>query len=357
MTFLRKAGGALMLTAATMACAAAQAGAQVKAADKPVFPAGVPVVNVPFNDNNLNFQKLGSIHMRLSFNGGPDKGFQVDTGSTGIMVPVSMIPNYEGKGEPGEITYSSSGVHLIGTWETVDVTFEDARMPDGSPVVAHMPVLAVTRRECLPLGVNAHPCNPGPWGGGMMGIGFGRGKDEDWKTQQRNPLLMLNAMQQGKMRRGYVITPKGIQLGLNAETMTGDWKWQKLEPRKANVPSDYPGPKDWTTAAGTIEIKGTRLPMGTVLIDTGLTNMMLSSPGAPESGDVPDGVPIKVLLLGGQLSYEFTTGDTHDPESPRRVSWRKAHDTTFVNTGLRAIAHFDYAYDSDAGFLGLRYRQ
>ncbi|MDE1163153.1 MAG: hypothetical protein PW792_14615 [Acidobacteriaceae bacterium] len=356
MTFLRSAGGALALAAVTMAGLSARAGAQVKPADKPIFPAGTPVVNVPFADDNLNFQKLGSLHMRLSFNGGPDKRFQVDTGSTGIMVPASMIPNYQGKGEPGEITYSSSGVHLTGTWETVDVTFEDARMPDGSPVVAHMPVLAVTQKECLALGVNATKCSPGPWGGGMMGVGFGRGKDEDWNTQQRNPWLMLNAMQEGRMRRGYVITPKGVQLGLNAETISGDWKWQKLLPRTATVPSSYPGPKDWTTAAGTVEVKGTRLPMGTVLIDTGLTNMMLSSPGAPDSGDVPDGVPIKVWLLGGQLSYEFTTGGMHDPETPRKVSWRKPHETTFVNTGLRAIAHFDYCYDSDGGFLGLKFR-
>ncbi|MFT3971932.1 MAG: hypothetical protein QM699_00170 [Amaricoccus sp.] len=176
---------------------------------------------MPYADNALNFQRLGSLHMRLAFNGGADSGFQIDTGSVGIMVSADEIPGYTGKGEPGEITYSSSGVHLTGTWETVDVKFVDAKMPDGSPVIAHMPVLAVTRRECLGTGVNAAKCSPGPGHPHMLGIGFGRGDGSDWKVQQRNAFLMLNAMQQGRMRRGYVLTTKGVQLGLSAEVLPG----------------------------------------------------------------------------------------------------------------------------------------
>ncbi|MFC6645601.1 hypothetical protein ACFQBQ_08400 [Granulicella cerasi] len=134
--------------------------AQAKAPVKPTFPAGVPAVTVPYSDDALNFQHLGSIHMRLSFNGGESSTFQIDTGSTGIMVSADEIPGYTGKGEPGEITYSSSGIRLSGTWETVDVKFEDAKMPDGSPIIAHMPVLAVKLRECLGTGVNAAHCSP-----------------------------------------------------------------------------------------------------------------------------------------------------------------------------------------------------
>jgi hypothetical protein len=328
----------------------------VKAQGKPVFPAGVPVVQVPFADDNLNFQKLGSLHMNLSMNGGEPHGFQIDTGSVGIMVGADEIPHFDGKGEPGEITYSSSGVHLMGVWTMVDVRFEDAKMPDGSPVVAHMPVLAVTRRECLGTGVNAAKCSPGPGHPHMLGIGFGRGKGDDYASLQKNAFLMLNAMQKGMMRRGYILSPRGVQLGLNAESVDAGWKWQKLEARAAKIPDSYNGPPDWETAAGTIEVDHKLLPMGTVLIDTGLTNMMMSSPGAPKDGDVPDGVPITVHLLGNQLTYSFAAGDAHDPETPRRVSWRAPHDKTFVNTGLRALSHFDYCFDDDAGYLGLKYR-
>src|ERR1700742_4906534 len=96
----------------TIACVASAA--SLHAQGKPVFPAGVPVVQVPFADDHLNFQKLGSMHLNLSMNGGESHGFQIDTGSVGIMVGADEIPNFDGKGEPGEITYSSSGVHLIG---------------------------------------------------------------------------------------------------------------------------------------------------------------------------------------------------------------------------------------------------
>lgn len=323
---------------------------------KPVFPKEVPVVQVPFADSDLNFQHLGSIHLNLSMNGGEPHGFQIDTGSVGIMVGADEIPGFDGKGEPGEITYSSSGVHLTGVWTTVDVRFDDAKNVDGTPVVAHMPVLAVTRKECLGTGVNAAKCSPGPAHPHMLGIGFGRGSSDVYDVLQKNAFLMVDAMQKGRMRRGYVISSKGIQLGLSAETVSGDWKWQKLEPRSVHGPDSYAGPYDWETAAGTVEIDHKILPMGTVLIDTGLTNMMLSSPGAPGQGDLPDGVAITVHLLGSQLAYTFTVGDMHDPETPRKVSWRVAHDKTFVNTGLRAISHFDYCFDADAGYLGLKYR-
>lgn len=328
----------------------------VQAQGKPVFPAGTPVVQVPFGNERLSFQKLGTLYMNLSMNGGEAHNFVIDTGSVGIMVGADEIPNFDGKGEPGEITYSSSGVHLMGVWTTVDVRFEDAKMPDGSPVVAHMPVLAVTKRECLGTGVNAAKCSPGPGHPHMLGIGFGRGKAEDYTLMQKNAFVMLNAMQKGMMRRGYIISPKGVQLGLNAASVDASWKWQKLEARSAKVPDSYNGPQDWETAAGTIEVDHKVLTMGTVLIDTGLTNMMLSSPGAPTNGDIPDGIPITVHLLGNQLSYSFVSGDVHDPETPRRVSWRMPHEKTFVNTGLRGLAHFDYCFDDDAGFLGLKYR-
>lgn len=221
------------LTGATFLVISMASQAQSKPAEKPVFPSGVPVIQVPFADDNLSFQHLNSIHLNLSFNGGPASRFQVDTGSVGIMVGADEIPGFDGKGEPGEITYSSSGVHLTGVWTTVDVGFPDAHMPDGSPVVAHMKVLAVTHKECLGIGVNEAKCSPGPAHPHMLGIGFGRGKDDEYTTALRNAFLMLNAMQKGSMRRGYTITPHGVQLGLNAESITGDWKWRSLRPVKS----------------------------------------------------------------------------------------------------------------------------
>lgn len=323
--------------------------------DAPTFDVNAPVVMVPYS-GEVDFGDLRSLHVRLTLNGGEPHGFDVDTGSVGIMVAASEIPGFDGKGEPGEITYTSSGVHLAGVWTTVDVGFPDARSADGKPVVAHMQVLAVTGKECTGKGVNAAYCKPGPAHPYMLGIGFGRGLAKNFDAQRRNAFVMLNAMQAGAMRRGYMITPKGIQLGLNQQTAQGDWVWQRLARRAVKTPNSYAGPPDYETAPGTFEVKGHRLPMGTVLMDTGLTNMMVEAPGAPSVGDLPEGTKVRIDLLGGRLSYEFRVNET-SPVSPRRVSWRFAQRGTFVNTGLRALALFDYCYDAEDGYLGLRPRK
>jgi hypothetical protein len=94
--------------------------------------------------------------------------------------------------------------------------------------------------------------------------------------------------------------------------------------------------------------------MGTVLMDTGLTNMMLAAPDGPTPGDVPAGSRVTINLLAGKLHYSFKVGDFDDPLTPRKVSWIKPTHGVYVNTGLRALAAFDYLYDADGGYLGLR---
>ena len=269
------------------------------------------------------------------------------------------IPNFDGKGEPGELTYSSSGVHEKGVWTTVEITFPDVKMPDGRPVVAHVPVLAVTSMDCTGKGVNADHCRvsasaPDPH---MLGIGFGRAQATAFDAQRKNTFVQLDDMVAGKMRRGYVISPAGIQLGLSAESVGGGWVWQKLSPRDAKVPDDYNGPKDWETAPGTFAVAGKTAPMGSVLIDTGLTNMMLEAEGAPHDGDLTAGTPVKVYLLGGRFSYDFQVNDVANPATPRKTSWRNPLHGTFVNTGVHALTLFDYCFDSDGGYLGLRERK
>ena len=96
--------------------------------------------------------------------------------------------------------------------------------------------------------------------------------------------------------------------------------------------------------------------MGTMLLDTGLTNMMIANPDGPSGREVPPGAKVTVHLLGGQLQYSFTVGDSTDPVAPRRVTWIKPTHGASVNTGLRALARFDYLYDADGGYLALRPR-
>jgi hypothetical protein len=55
----------------------------------------------------------------------------------------------------------------------------------------------------------------------------------------------------------------------------------------------------------------------------------------------------------GDLSYRFAVGDG-GPQTPTVVHHAPARNGTFVNTGLRALGHYDLLYDADGGFLGLR---
>lgn len=329
----------------------AAAGAQEAGA--PVYAKGAPVVTVPYA-RPVDFDHIRSLlFVRLSINGSEPHSFNLDTGSVGILLPAEEIPNFDGKGEPASITYSSSGVHLEGVRTTVEVTFPDAKSADGRPVVAHVPVIAVTKHSCTGKGVNsAHCSDDGPVRTHMMGVGFGRGEGSA-DAQKRNVFVMLDAMENGSMRRGYMLTRDGVQLGLNAESAAG-FRFQKLEVRPETAGPEFKGPRDYVTAAGTFLVNDKRVMMGTVLMDTGLTNMMLAVPGGPQEGSVPNGTKIGVDLLSGKLHYEFTVGDPDGKAVPRKVDWVHASHGVYVNTGLRALSLFDYLYDAEGGYLGLR---
>jgi len=322
----------------------------VSARAQPVLPPDAPTALVSYAEP-VDFEHLESLTVRMSLNGGKPHRFLVDTGSTGIVVAARDIPAFDGKGPPGSLTYVSSGRREVGVWTTVDVALPDAQASNGAPVTARVLVLAVTRLECTGRGVNAAGCvptdNPTPH---MLGVGFGRGNTPWTNAQQRNVFVNIKAMETGAMRRGYVISPEGIRLGLSGRTLGPDWMWQKLTRRAASEP------RDWETAAGTFEIDGKPAPMGSVLIDTGLTNMMLEARNGPQTGDAPEGSRVRIGLLGGRVWYGFTVG-VQTRFTPRRTSWRLATHGTFVNTGLRALEGFDYCYDADEGWLGLRKRQ
>ena len=320
----------------------------------PDYAACTRSARVPFA-GRVDFGDLRSMHVRVSVNGGPPTRFQVDTGSVGIIVAADEVPDVDPHAPPGSIVYSSSGVELDGVWTTATVAFVDAaKGPDGRVPTALVPVLATTEMKVHGGAVNGGAkatTRPRPH---MFGVGFGRGAEPH---PERNPFLNLDAMRAGTMRRGYTITRDGYTLGL-AGTAVGDgYRYQPLteRPVPADVAALRPGLKDWATARGRVTVGDEMQPDVAVLIDTGLTNMMVGKPGQTEAADVPAGMPVTVDLLGGQLQYRFTVGDAKGPTTPRRVTWVKPSAAgPSVNTGLRALAAFDYLYDADGGYLGLR---
>ena len=144
-------------------------------------------VRVPFS-NRVDFEKLASMDVRVSINGGPALSVEVDTGSVGLIVGANQVPGIDRNAPPGHMNYSSSGVELDGVWTPATVTFLDAKGPDGRPVQARLPVLAAERTVIHPGAVNGRAAKPRPAAKPtagkprvpvvhMLGIGFGRGED------------------------------------------------------------------------------------------------------------------------------------------------------------------------------------
>lgn len=288
-----------------------------------------------------------TLRVDASVNGGAVSPFTVDTGSVGVVVPAAEVPNIPAGAPAGRLTYSSSGLELTGVWVTLPVRFPQAVDALGAtvPAQATVPVLAVTTSKCLGNGVNSARCTGAiPH---MLGVGFGRGTSVR-SAPTHNPFLNLTEMVDGTMRRGYIIGRDGLSLGLTAANVTGAWTMQQLA--SAGTPAEGTH-NDWMTPMGGFQSGSGANHSGKVLIDTGLLDMIIEAEGLPSSGEVPAGTAMTITV--GGLHYSFAVGDG-GPQTPTSVHHAPARDGTFVNTGLRALGHYDLLFDADGGFLGLR---
>jgi hypothetical protein len=304
-------------------------------------------------------------NLGLSF-GGRQHRAVMDTGSTGVVVAASSIPNIDqlpNRG-PGTLTYTSSGRIMRGDWVVTPVMITGAS--GASLTTAPIPVLAVRRIDCLD---NARNCTPNenPRHVAMIGVGFGRrGVQDGVSGPEKNPFL--NPAGKGgdphAARRGYVVTRDGVQVGLGA-----------AEPGSAYVTvllrwDDER--KDWSGAPACIAINDrTPAVCGTVLPDTGVSGMFLSVPLSAEEGSalaagadrtLPPGTKVTIALApeapagGAVSSYSFRVGDAADPLAPNRVILVGRGDRpTFVNTGVHLLNGFDYLFDADKGVVGYRW--
>ncbi|MCE9618526.1 MAG: hypothetical protein K8R92_01290 [Planctomycetes bacterium] len=321
----------------------------------PDYSAYTQSYRIPFaNPKPVDFEHLQSLSVRVSLNGGPPLKLQVDTGSCGVIVGADDVPNIDPNGAAGSITYSSSGIELIGIWTPVTLTFPDSKDELGNVATAIVPVLAVTERKVHAGAVNSGNStamkNPKVH---MLGIGTGRGK---LPRQDQNPWVNLKEMQAGTMRRGYTITRDGVTLGLTARMVGSGYLYEQLKEHVAApdaTPTVKQSVKDWEGSRGWVTVGGLKTENLSMLLDTGLTNMMIPAPEPSCKGDVAEGTEITVHLLSGRLSHSFKVGDAANPAAPRKVTWVKPSGS-LINTGLRALARYDYLYDADGGYVGLR---
>jgi hypothetical protein len=315
----------------------------------------------------LNRRELGGYlqnppHLGLSF-GGRQLRAVMDTGSTGIAVSATSIPDVDrlpSRG-PGNITYTSSGRIMQGDWVVTRATITGAN--GASVTTSPIPVFAVRSIACLD---NARNCTPreDPRHVAMIGVGFGRGGNRDGPPgPDKNPFLNLagNGSARDGLRRGYIVSREGVQLGLTAADPGDGYTTSQLAWDEQR--------QDWTGAPACIAINDRTPACGTALPDTGVTGMFLSLPASEEQGSVgsrgtdrgpPPGAKVTISLAPaasapGGASYSFRIGDVSNPLSPTRVTLVGHGDRpTFVNTGVHLFNGFDYLFDADKGIVGYR---
>jgi len=303
----------------------------------------IPWVGSPDFSNLTSTLK---VHARI--NNGTLGSYTIDTGSVGVIVPASEVPNIPANSPAGSITYSSSGLQLTGVWTTMPVVFPDAINQSGVNIAASatVPVLAVTSGTCTGSGVNSGSCTGAiPH---MMGIGFGRGTEVE-QSPVYNVALNLTEMTAGTMRRGYLIERTGLTLGLTGTNVSSNYGTQALTSAGTPAAGTH---NDWTTPSGSFTI-GTGAPYtGVVLMDTGLLDMILEGSGLPSNGSVASGTAMRIDI--GAHDYVFTVSDG-GKATPTIVDYAIYSHGAFVNTGLRALGHYNLLYDADGGLFGLWY--
>lgn len=352
----RRRFGALALLAVLCAPVAA------RAAEAPDLAAYTKATFLPYLDAPLSGAPMTRPpSLGLSF-GGRTVRAMMDTGSTGIVVAARAIPNLAGLPSlgPGKLTYTSSGRIMSGTWVVTPVQISGTQ---GAQVTTRpLAVLAVTRVECLKSARNCRP-RQDPRGIAMLGIGFARqGDQQAQSTPDRNPFLVVEGMGNGEkpgaVRRGYVVTKRGVQVGLTGADAAG-FAFTKLA-RSTEF-------ADWAAAPACLSLNG-RMPQacGTALVDTGVSTMYVSLPPAQLQGQVtrdargkpglPAGATLSVKLGadGGGAAYSFAVGDAGNPLAPLNLVLVPRGERSFVNTSLRFLNGFDYLYDADGGYVGYR---
>lgn len=322
--------------------------------------------------------------------GGQNHDLAMDTGSTGIMLPASVLPAplreaaaQCQQSQQGWEFLSSSKLLWVGCWIPTEVQFLDT---NGAVLAtAAVPVLAIQQEVVCPhFSETANkpvcpgtPLGPAKTGISYMGVGFGREHDgQPQGTPDKNPLLNITRIenapvQQGTMRNGYIITSKGVHVGLTSANTAGFAYMQLAQSEIPGAPRD-----DWQQASICVMVDGSPCVPGSVLIDTGIPQMYLSIPENIPVRTVkePDlsnkEIQITALREGSQVTvrfpgndavafYTFTVGDRENLMTPAQVILPQSNEgkapPTFVNTGRHFLRRFDVLFDAYLGLLGLRW--
>ena len=331
-----------------------------------------------FKAGSTSFGK-GGPRIQFQFADGPILSGQMDTGSVGMVISASNVPDYEqrkGTGIPGTIFYSSSYNLEIGEYFNETVYFPAAK------ATARVPVLAVTE-TCKCPGYTkekmGNKCDPGveknkklmPKGISMVGVGFSRGVlNLTAPATHSNPLTNIREID-GKpidteiFNNGYVLTYEGIHLGLTKENTEG---FNEENTMKLLINDKRDGDSHWKQPPTSFKINNGSWIKGELLIDTGLSDFLTFAPAdydatyelVPDANNNPKlkkGTPVEIAIGESVenpiVHYDFLVGDDYE-FSPTAVNVTTNPSRTTMNTGRRLLKGWDYFYDARNGYYGLR---
>jgi len=299
------------------------------------------------------------LYVMASVSGSTPAKFQIDTGSTGVVLPQYLLPGFQQSADLQKIEYGSSDNYALGTWSVQTVTFTDSNDGSGNLATAEVPVFVAAQYfdSTHPDGVSCNVANSGC--AYMIGIGFGRpgtGWGPDYlPSLDNNPLLHLDGMDDGTVRAGYVLTAAGIQAGLTSENAGAGFAYVQLQPTTgATAPN-------WQTTQGSVVVNGTS-SASPILMDAGIRYMWadlgsavaaqsVACPGEPTFNCAPDGTQVSVYFGGTEgVGYSFTVGGSDNPAAAPEYA-RLAGGG--VNTGIHVLSSFTYAFDAVGGYIGL----
>jgi hypothetical protein len=373
----------LRLLLAALTAGLAPVAAAEQPAGAPNYAGATATQLIPYENATSKGQRFtASLKFRFSVDG---KSYLVtmDTGTTGIMLSAKDLPGYSpqeaARFPRGWEFLSSSKLLWVGRWIPKDVTFHG---PQGEPVTATVPVLAVEQEVYCPdyyKGKERGPACPHkklePASSGItyMGVGFGREHDgQPQGTPDKNPFLNITKINgapvaPGTMRSGYIITDRGVHVGLTAGNTSGFAFTALTGPKYSS------DPRDWPEAPICVAVDESPCVPGRVLVDTGIIQMYLTVPpqvpvktvSATDLSDkdkkvnvLADKSRVTVRFPGQDdpiAFYTFTVGDGTNPMQPAQVITSQKGTVAFVNTGLHFLRNFNVLYDADGGLFGLKW--
>jgi hypothetical protein len=308
----------------------------------------------------------------------------VDTASTGVVVGSSLLPKVKlNKGNPvGWRFLDNNSILLTGQIANLPITFYGTSK--SQQAVSQVPVLVVTKIVRCP-GFNLYK------DGGVcpekkldmkykqnlksilyMGVGFGLtapGNGSFPSTPSHNPFLRvmrLSDYNELSMQDGYIISTKGVSLGLT-DTNTAGVVWTRLGKMAGTSDAQAWARPLISFTNGTFE----STVQARALVDIGATQMYIrTTPQAPLPAvavynDKPPPYTVQRVKAGTRLKfafldfgkavagYEFVIGDSQFIGEPAYVQLLTNGLDAFVNTGRNLLWGFSIVFDAGAGQFGL----